>query len=446
VRLVAADPLDYLYSLEQIGIKFGLENIHAIVGALGHPERAFRSIHVAGTNGKGSVTALVDAGLRAAGYHSGRYTSPHLIDLTERFTVDGVAVSIDALRESAAAVQASIRSLLARSTLHADPTFFEVTTAVAFDLFRRAHVDAAVCEVGLGGRLDATNVLSPAVTAIVSIGLDHEQYLGTAVAAIAAEKAGIIKPGVPVVVGDLDAESETVISRIAHQRGAPIVSARARARVDGLRALADGRQTFRLRTASTDYGPITLALAGAHQVTNALVAVAVLETLADAGLHVPPDAIRRGFADVIWPGRLQRIALDDGRGLLLDAAHNPDGARSLAAFLAGGAPRPLVFGAMRDKNITAILEALVPHVSAVVATRADTPRAAAPDVLADAVRRTAPDIQVAVVDSPRDALAAAWKLDREIVVAGSIFLLGDVLKTLGRLVERPATGGGSSRP
>jgi dihydrofolate synthase/folylpolyglutamate synthase len=444
--LVAADPLEYLFNLEQIGIKFGLENIRAIVGVLGHPERAFRSVHVAGTNGKGSVTALVDAGLRAAGHRSGRYTSPHLIDLTERFAVDGRAVSIDDLRESAAAAHAAIRALLARGALHSDPTFFEVTTAVAFDLFRRARVDAAVCEVGLGGRLDATNVLAPVATAIVSIGLDHEEYLGTTVAAIAAEKAGIIKPGVPVVVGDLDAESDAVISQIARELGAPVVRATEQARVDGLRTLADGRQTFHLRTASIDYGPITLALSGAHQVTNALVAVAVLEALADAGLGVPPDAVRRGFADVVWPGRLQRIVLDDERGLLLDAAHNPAGARSLAAFLAQGAPHPLVFGAMRDKNIGAILEALVPYVSAIVTTRADTRRAAEPDVVADIVGRMAPDLPVRAVASPRDALTAAWKLDREIVVAGSIFLLGDVLRALKRSGERPATGGGPSRP
>lgn len=427
---MATDPLDYLFSLEQFGVKFGLDNIRAIVGALGHPERSFQSAHIAGTNGKGSVTALIDSALRAAGHRSARYTSPHLIDLTERFVVNGEAVSLDALREGVSTVRSAIDSLLAGGAIRAHPTFFEVTTAVAFELFRRAAVEVAVCEVGMGGRLDATNVLEPAATAIVSIGMDHEQYLGDSPGAIAAEKAGIVKTGVPIVVGDLDAEPESVIARAAERHGARLVRARSGVRVEAMRT-TDGNQTFRLQTGSTDYGLVTLGLPGAHQVNNALVAVGVLEALAGAGLYVPAEAVRRGFAEVVWPGRLQHIRLDDGRGLLIDAAHNPDGARSLAAFLADRPPRPLVFGTMRDKNADSILEILVPQVSAIITTRASTPRAADPGALATIARRAAPPrVPVRCEDSPRDALAAAWTLSTDIVVAGSIFLLGDVLKAL----------------
>ena len=197
--------LDYLFGLEQFGIKFGLDNIRAILEGLDHPERDFPSIHVAGTNGKGSVTAMVETGLRAAGYRTGRYTSPHLINLRERFAIDGRAIDDETMIAAVGEVRAVVESLLRNRVLEVQPTFFEVTTAVAFELFRRSQIGFAVVEVGLGGRLDATNVLSPAACAITSIAFDHQLYLGSTLREIALEKAGIIKPGVPVVVGALHA-------------------------------------------------------------------------------------------------------------------------------------------------------------------------------------------------------------------------------------------------
>src|SRR5437016_2528602 len=197
----------------------------AIVGRLGHPERSFRSVHIAGTNGKGSVTAMIDAGLRAAGHRSGRYTSPHLVDLTERFVIDGRPVAADKMVAAVADVRSVIEQLLAEGVLQAHPTFFEVTTAVAFELFRRAGVETAVLEVGLGGRLDATNVIEPVATAITSIAYDHQQYLGSTLVEIAREKAGIIKPRVPVVVGDVEPQVLATIAEIARDRGAPLVRA-----------------------------------------------------------------------------------------------------------------------------------------------------------------------------------------------------------------------------
>src|SRR5437868_5488470 len=194
------DSLTWLFALEQFGIKFGLDNISTIVARLGHPERAFHTLHIAGTNGKGSVTATIDAALRAAGHRSARYTSPHLIDLAERFVIDGHPIDAATLRETAALIGETIATLRATGALEVQPTFFEATTAVAFELFRRAAVQVAVIEVGLGGRLDSTNVITPVVAAITSIALDHQQYLGPTLADIAFEKAGIIKPGIPVVV------------------------------------------------------------------------------------------------------------------------------------------------------------------------------------------------------------------------------------------------------
>ena len=267
------DPIAYLLSLEQFGIKFGLDNIAALLDRLGHPERAFTSVHIAGTNGKGSVTAMVDAALRAAGHRSARYTSPHLIDLSERFVIDGAPVSQQALVEAVADLQRTAEALIKDGTLKAPPTFFEVTTATAFELFRRAGVAVAAIEVGLGGRLDATNVLQPAATAVTSIALDHERYLGSTIEEIAFEKAGIIKPGVPVVVGDLPPAAVTVIDRVARERGAEIV-----------------------RTAPHDVQEFTIGLAGAHQTSNAAVAVKLLDIVDRQGIAVPRTAVAHGLA------------------------------------------------------------------------------------------------------------------------------------------------------
>ncbi len=405
------EPHRYLRSLEQFGIKFGLDNISAIVARLGHPERAYRTVHIAGTNGKGSVTAMADAALRAAGHRSARYTSPHLIDLAERFTIGGRPVDQAELVAATTVVRDAIEDLRRDGTLDVQPTFFEATTAIAFELFKRAAVDVAVLEVGLGGRLDATNVVTPVVTAITSIAFDHQQYLGHTIAEIAREKAGIIKMGVPVIVGQLPGEAEAVIADVAASRGAEMI----RATPDVLSNLP-------------------VALAGAHQRANAAIVVRLLQTLDSRGIAVPASAIAHGLAHPDWPGRLDLRRLKDGREALLDAAHNPAGAAALASYLrdwhVGDGKPPLVFAAMRDKDLRGMFEALLPAVASVIVTRADTPRAAAPDELAAEVRRIAPEMTVAVAETPADALAAAWRQSRRIVVAGSIFLLGDVMKVI----------------
>ena len=403
------DPLSYLFSLEHFGIKFGLENITAIVERLGRPDRTFKSVHVAGTNGKGSVTAMVDAALRAAGHRTARYTSPHLTDLSERFVIGGRPVAHDTLVCAAATVRDVVESLRFDGTLGVQPTFFEVTTAVAFELFRRAEVEIAVLEVGLGGRLDATNIVSPVVTAITSIALDHQLYLGSTLAEIAFEKAGIIKAGVPVVVGPVDPESLSVIARVANERGATLI-----------------------RATPADAAPFTLGLHGDHQRANAGVAVRLLEQLTARGVGVPSDAVARGLADPEWPGRLDQRRLPDGRELLLDAAHNPAGAAALASYLTTESQRrPLVFAAMRDKDIDGMFRILLPAIGAAVMTRASNPRSADPGMLADSARTIAPALPIAIEPSSTDALAAAWRMSPRIVVAGSIFLLGDVMQQLG---------------
>jgi len=428
---VAPDTFDWLFDLAQFGIKFGLENMRAIVAELGHPERAFRSLHVAGTNGKGSVTAMAETALRLAGHRTARYTSPHLVDLTERFVIDGRPVDRAALRESADRVRGAVDALRTRGVLEVHPTFFEVTTAIAFDLFRVAQVDVAVCEVGLGGRLDATNVLSPVATAITSIGFDHQQYLGSTLADIAREKAGIIKPGVPVVLGSLPHDAAAAVARIADERHAPLVRSDEEVHVGPVTTVANGQQQFALRTVTRDYGRVQLALAGAHQLGNAAVAVRLLEVAEHQGIAVGAEAIRRALGAVQWPGRLQHLTLANGADALLDAAHNGEGAAALAQYLGSlGAPRPLVFSAMRDKDVTTMLQALLPAVSDIVITRASNPRAAEPADIARLVQTLAPDRRVSTCESPAEAIARASHGGQDVVVAGSIFLLGDVLEAV----------------
>jgi dihydrofolate synthase/folylpolyglutamate synthase len=427
---VPSDPLAYLFSLEQFGIKFGLENISALVRELGNPQDAFASAHIAGTNGKGSVTAMIDAMLRAAGHRCARYTSPHLVDLRERFVIDGTLVELPKLEAAIDRVRAAVESLQQRGALDVHPTFFEVTTAVAFELFREAGITVAVCEVGLGGRLDATNVLQPRATAITSIALDHEQYLGSSLAAIAFEKAGIIKPAVPVVVGRVAPDARAVIARVASERSAPLVWADESASVTRDPADPTGL-TVRARTERRNYGAFRLPLAGAHQLDNAAVAIRAVELLEDTGIAVGERGVIGGLSNLRWPGRLERVTLPGGREALLDAAHNPAGAAALASYLQRlGQPRPLVFAAMRDKNADGILRVLGPAVSAIVITRATNPRSADPHALAAVARRAAPGVPVELADNSSDALRRAFDRAPHIVVAGSIFLLGDVIGAL----------------
>jgi dihydrofolate synthase / folylpolyglutamate synthase len=404
-----SDPLSYLFGLEQFGIKFGLDNMRAIVDRLGHPERAFRTIHIAGTNGKGSVTAMIDQALLADGYRSARYTSPHLIRLEERFAIGGRPVDRGALVAAVADVRDVVERLRADGVLDAHPTFFEVTTAVGFELFRRAAVDIAVLEVGLGGRLDATNVVNPVVTAITSIGLDHQQYLGSTLRDIAGEKAGIIKAHVPVVVGEMEPEALEVIATIARACEADLI-----------------------RTSAAEAAHLTIGLAGRHQVANAAVAARVLDVLTTYGIPVTSRAKAAGIADTRWPGRLDLRRLPDGREALLDAAHNPAGAAALASYLHGlDRPLPLVFAAMRDKDAAGMFRALAGAIDRLVLTRASSRRSADPDALAAIARQAAPQLSVDVVPVTTDALAAAWRTSPRIVVAGSIFLLGDIMEAFG---------------
>jgi len=424
--------LDRLFALETLGIKLGLENISQLSAALGHPERAFTSIHIAGTNGKGSVAAMVHAALVAGGVRAGRYVSPHLVDLAERFVIGTKQVSADALDAAAREVLDRADALRSAGALAAHPTFFEATTAIAFELFRRARVEIAVVEVGLGGRFDATNIVPAAHGAITSVGFDHQDLLGETLAAIAFEKAGIIKPGMTIVTGALPEEARQVVAAVAAERHARVVEAAADARVEA--ELRDGRAGIIIETPAGRYGPLTLALRGEHQIGNALVAVRLLETVRPSGVMLSKEAIERGLTDVDWPGRLEVIQVQDGPQVLLDAAHNVDGARALAAYLRRWHPeRPtLVIGVMRDKDVAGIVGELLPEVSSVVATAADTPRALPARELAARIQGAEHTRAVRVVPDPLTAVEEALSTGTTVCVTGSIFVVGAVRDRLRR--------------
>ncbi len=397
--------------------------MRALMRELGHPERAFRSVIVAGTNGKGSVSAYLDTALRGASLKVGRYTSPHLIDIRERITVGGRNIGNADFERLVLVVRDAAERLRRAGTLKAHPNHFEILTAVAFLYFQKHDVEIAVLEVGLGGRLDATNVASPLVSAIVSIDFDHEEYLGSTLASIAAEKAGVVRPNRAVVVGPMDAEAFGKIGEISRKRRARVIPA-----FQGV-ALRRSDGEIRVRTPRGSYAHVH-PLAGAHQRINLVVAIRTLEALDAAGLSVDLPRAVAAMSLAVWPGRLERIA--GPPPVLLDGAHNPAGAKALAAYLKETRePHILVFGAMRDKHFKEMGETLFPLARRVVATRVRMTRAATTKQLAEIGQITGQD----VIEEPsiRGALSKAASLARSgetVVVAGSLYLVGAVRRLL----------------
>ena len=404
--------LDYLTRLEvTAGWDLKLERMRAAVARRGHPERAWPAVHIAGTNGKGSTAAMVEAILRASGRRTGLYTSPHLVDFTERMRVDGRTIP----RATVVALVDELRTDLEQAGIAL--THFEFVTLMAFEWFRRVGIDAAVIEVGLGGRLDATNVIEPVATAITHIGLDHEEYLGRTIPEVAGEKAGILKAGVPAVIGRLAPEAEATILARAAAVGAPVL----RAGRDGV--LSEGGGALAFHAPGVSWSALRLGVPGAFQRANAEVALLVLAALR-ARLRCEEDAVRHGLAATAWHGRLavvRRAPL-----VVLDGAHNPAGAAALARELPGllgGRSVTLVFAVMRDKEWRGILDRLLPHAGRVVVTRVG-PRGAAPDEVAAAVGDRIP---VRVVDDAAAAVAgtvAAAGPEEGVLITGSLYLVG----------------------
>jgi dihydrofolate synthase / folylpolyglutamate synthase len=428
-----------VFGLEKLGMKFGLENIRAICSHRGNPQDAFPSVIVAGTNGKGSVAAFTDAALRAARIRTGLYTSPHLVRLEERFAIDGTPIPTSRLANALTRVRESIERLMEAGTLVSHPTFFEATTAAAFELFRSSAVQMAVLEVGLGGRLDSTNVASPIAAAITTIDLDHERILGASLAAIAFEKAGVVKPGMMVVVGEEKPEALDVIERVCRERDAMLTRA-----MDGVEAhvrMEKGHAVLGLTTPKRSYAELRVGLAGRHQAANAIVAARLLEQLETLGIPVGREAVEAGIAGVSWPGRLDLRRVSSGRHLLLDAAHNPAGAKVLAEYLREAHPSglPILFAAMEDKNAGEMLDALLPCATSLIVTRPANPRAQEPRDLAAEARSIRPALAILIEPDPSAALEKAWEICETVLATGSIFLVGELMGMLeaGALGPRP---------
>jgi dihydrofolate synthase/folylpolyglutamate synthase len=414
----------YLATRARLGIKFGLETMRALLDALGHPERAFGALTVAGTNGKGSVAAYVDAALRASGVHAGRYTSPHLVRVHERITAGGREISADELEQAVDAVRAAAEKLVREGVLLDHATYFETVTAAAFEHFRRRGVGTAVLEVGLGGRLDATNTADPLASAIVSVDYDHQEFLGDTLPAIAREKAGVLRRGRTTVIGPMAAEARAAIASDASASGARLLDA-----MEGVRVEPRG-DALDVTTPIATYRHLR-PLPGLHQRMNLVVALRLLECARDAGVAVDLSAVPEGIAATSWPGRLQHVPGDPP--LLLDGAHNVAGARALAGYLRGRGEVVLLFGAMADKDVEAMAEALFTRARAVVLTRVGMERAASPDELAR--RAGAPAARAVREPDIGAALEAARVLarpDATVVVAGSLYLVGAVLDRLAR--------------
>jgi len=418
--------LEKLWGLERRHLKPGLEGTRDLLSGLGHPETRFASVHVAGTNGKGSVCALVERVLRAAGHRTGLYTSPHLVDFRERIRVNGHWADTAALDAGLDAIEALPHA--------AERTFFEVATALAFRQFALERVEWAVVEVGLGGRLDSTNVLGPAVTAITSIGLDHTEMLGTTHAEIAAEKAGILKPGVPVVSAVEHDVAASVVARRAAEVGAPLRVARDVADVS---VAQQGEWGTRLAVECAPWGrfQLQMRLHGGHQLENARTALVVLSELASSGVRVTLDALREGFAQARWPGRLEPCPAE--RRLWWDGAHNLDGLRRLCgawtADLGFAPPAAIVFAAGRDKDARAMLtrlRAFAPD-AVLIVTRTHNERALTSEELGALAVSAGLEAQQAasVPEAIPTALARAG--DGRVLLCGSLFAVGEAMAVMG---------------
>ena len=416
----------------RFGMRPGLDIINRLTERLGHPERDLAVIHIAGTNGKGAVAALCESILRAAGYPVARYTSPHLVRVHERYLLNGAPVEDAMLEAASREVEEAVLALEATPEAP-EATFFECLTAVAFVLFRQAGIRLAVLETGLGGRLDATNIVTPLVSVITRIGLDHCDWLGDTLEQIAAEKAGIIKPGRPVVCAAMPDEARAVIAATAARQGAHCIDAADAVSVAVSHSTLAG-QTLTISTQERTLPPTHVPLAGAFQVENVCTAVAALEAVVACGLTVPDTAFVTGLGSVCWPGRFQLVT--DDPPVIVDGAHNPDGARAVRQALKSckvKAPVALIAGFCGDKDALAHLRILAPVVKCAWGVATSNPRSLSADQTAGLLRMAGIDA-VASSSDVRAALdaARAWARANNgvVLVCGSLFLAGDALTAL----------------
>ena len=411
-----AEAIQFLYGLQMFGANFGLETTRRLAALAGNPQEKLRFIHVAGTNGKGSTCAMLESIYRAAGQRVGLFTSPHLVSFRERIQVGRRSISeIELVR-----LVSEIQPLLKEFPAENHPTMFEVVTVMALKFFAEQKCDLVIWETGLGGRLDATNIVTPLASVITNIAFDHQQWLGDTLEKIAAEKAGIIKPGVPVVTATENLPALAVIEKNAREKNAPLTKANAEWSIQDLE----------------------LSLLGRHQKINAALAMATVEVLKNQ-IPVPVEKIRAGLANVSWAGRLQLVEMPDGQKILLDGAHNVAGAEALRATLEKkfADARPLlIFGALADKNWPAICRVLAPLAAKIFTVPVASTRTADAHELVKAFRSANPAAKAVAVENLPAALNAS-KDEPFVVITGSLYLVGEALERLGLA---PADAGGRS--
>jgi len=416
--------------------KFNLENISILAKHLGHPEKKYPCVHIAGTNGKGSTAAFLEAILREAGYRTGLYTSPHLERINERVRVADEEIPDERFAEVFSRTHEVIEKLLADGTLRAHPTFFECVTAMAFLYFAEAGVDFAVFETGLGGRLDSTNIVSPEVSVITRIDFDHENFLGHSLREIAGEKAGIIKAGVPVVIAGQREEAREVLLTKAKQLHSSVVELTSAYRIEFLRMEQGCVRATVIENQSGKALQLAPRLAGLFQLQNALNAVATAHVLKERGFRAADSVIEQGIAMAVWPGRIEKV--HSRPDIYLDGAHNPAAARELAAFLQeqfAGRKVVMIFGALRDKAVDEIAGILFPHASEVIFTEQRTTRSISAAQLAEiAGHHAASSSVLADAEQALDSALAKVSADDAIFITGSLYLVGQLR---GRLLKKP---------
>ena len=413
--------IEHLFARTAHGIKPGLEVSTALLDALGNPHRNLKVIHVAGTNGKGSVCAMIESVLRASGFKTGLYTSPHLFSFNERFKINGQNIPDSELEKLADDVEAAAQKLTTRP-----PTFFEISTAMAFEYFHRRRVDYAIIETGMGGRWDATNIVQPVISIITRIDLDHAEYLGADIEKVAWEKAGIIKTGAPVICGPMPVEAEAIIYKEAAERKSPILGSEEAAYIHVL----ESRRTDHLidiEASGNEYAGIRLPLAGTFQIENCAIAVAALEDLSD--IENIRLEMKKGLEAVKWPGRFQLLCMKPP--VIYDGAHNPAGARVLKESIDAIFPKfenGFFFGFMKDKDVDGILKTFAPLVAKAWAYTLPGERAMSADEIAEAGKRAG--IEMETAGDPNVALnwVEAGK-KRLVCFTGSLYLPAELRKS-----------------
>jgi dihydrofolate synthase/folylpolyglutamate synthase len=423
--------------------KFDLKHMRVLLAALENPERRFPSILIAGTNGKGSTASTLASILQASGLRTGLYTSPHLVRINERIQIGGDKISDDDFALIHDLVDRTAERLVSEGELPWHPSFFEMLTAIGFEYFARRKVDIAVLEVGMGGRLDATNVVEPRVSVITDISLDHQKYLGDTVKEIAGEKAGIIRPGGVVVTLPQQPQANDVIGNAILKLGARAVNAVPYvppvSPASGEYLAANAARTPVSRYPLQVMGEqimVETPLLGRHQLRNVALAIAAAEALARQGLPVTASSIERGIRETHWPGRFQVIpATSNQPEYVFDVAHNPAGAWALRSTLSAGYPERLltfIFGAMRDKAIGEMAEILFPLADRVIVTRADNPRSASPQEIREAAARTSTQMEEAAdVAAAIELARSSARPDAVVVITGSIYIVGEAMRALG---------------